>query len=93
MFDHKTNKHIKIQMLAGTKLDSIIETISKSLSDSNISDDEFKRILSEIERYRLMKDDIRHQNSKKNKVQMTDHEKEAIKKSLMENVLKHLNKK
>ena len=91
LFDHKKDKNIKIQMLASTKLDSIIGTISKSLSDGRISDDEFKRMLSEISRYRLMKDDIRRQMSKRYKI--TDMEKEVFKKSLMENVLKHLNKK
>ena len=80
-------------MLAGSKLDSIIEAISKSLSDNNISDDEFKRILTEIERYRLMKDDIRHQYTKKKNTQMTDQQKEMFKKEFMDNILKQLNKK
>ena len=61
LFDNKTNKHINIKILAKTKLDSIIGTISKALTDNTISDDEFKQVLVEIERYTLMKDDIRHQ--------------------------------
>ena len=77
-------------MLAASKLDSIIEVISKSLTDSNISDDEFKQILAEISRYRLMKDDIRHQFSKKKTPKLSE---EMFKKQFLENLLKQLNKK
>ena len=48
--------------------------VSKAIEDGDISDEEFKLILEEAEKYRLMKEDIRKKTSKK----LKDSEKEGL---------------
>ena len=55
----KAQKHDHICILADTKLNTISDHISKALRDGNISDEEFKLILDEYEKYQQMKADIR----------------------------------
>ena len=50
----KQKKHEEIRLLAQTKLESIQDIISKALTDGRVSDLEFERILSELERYRTL---------------------------------------
>lgn len=55
----KAEKHEKIKTLAEAKLNSISDLISKALIDNNISDEEFSLILSELEKFNLMREEIR----------------------------------
>src|SRR5688572_652748 len=55
----KAAKHEAIRVLASSKLDTIHSHVLKALEDNLISDDEYKLILEEIEKYRVMKDEIR----------------------------------
>ena len=61
----KAEKHEKIKTIASTKLDTISSHISKALSDSKITDDEFRLILEELEKYKVMKEEIRTKTKKK----------------------------
>ena len=55
----KAAKHEAIRVLASSKLNTIHSHVLKALEDNLISDDEYKLILEEIEKYRVMKDEIR----------------------------------
>ncbi len=55
----KVNKHDKIRMLAASKLNTITDHVSRALRDGTISDDEFRLILDEVDKYSTMKAEIR----------------------------------
>ena len=61
----KAEKHLKISMLAKAKLDTISTHISEALMDNKISDDEFKLIMEELNKYKAMKEEIRSNTKKK----------------------------
>ena len=73
----KQKKHDQIILLAQTKLESIQDMISKALTDGNISDLEFERILNELDRYRTLKQEVRNKAKKKSE-SITDEQREAI---------------
>ena len=73
----KQKKHDQIILLAQTKLESIQDIISKAVTDGNISDLEFERILSELDRYRTLKQEVRNKAKKKSE-SITDEQREAI---------------
>ena len=62
---NKTKKHIQIQMLAEAKLNTINDHISKALKDGYISDDEFTLIISELDKFYTMRDEIRNKITSK----------------------------
>ena len=55
----KAEKHNNIMVLADSKINTISSHISKALNDSEISDDEFKLILDELDKFNKMKKEIR----------------------------------
>ncbi len=55
----KAEKHEKIKMLAGAKLNTINDHIAKALKDEKISDEEYSLILSENAKFEQMKEEIR----------------------------------
>jgi hypothetical protein len=55
----KAAKHEAIRILASAKLNTLHSHISKTLEDCAISDDEYKFILDEVDKYRAMKEEIR----------------------------------
>ena len=61
----KAEKHLKIKTLATAKLDMIASHISKALMDDYISDEEFKLIMDEMNKYKAMKEEIRSNTKKK----------------------------
>ena len=61
----KAEKHLKISMLAKAKLDTIASHISEALMDNKISDDEFKLIIEELNKYKAMKEEIRNNTKKR----------------------------
>ena len=65
----KAEKHLKIKTLAMAKLDTIASHISKALMDDYISDEEFKLIMSEMDKYKAMKEEIRNNTKKKLKTE------------------------
>ena len=65
----KAEKHLKIKMLASAKLDKIVSHISKAMMDNYISDDEFKLIMEELNKYKAMKEEIRNNSKKKLKTE------------------------
>ena len=77
----KAEKHLKIKTLATAKLDTIASHISKALMDDYISDEEFKLIMEEINKYKTMKEKIRSNTKKKLK---TEEEESLIEKGRQE---------
>ena len=61
----KAEKHLKIKMLASAKLDTIASHISKAMMCNYISDEEFKLIMEELNKYKTMKEEIRSNSKKK----------------------------
>ena len=55
----KTKKHDQIRVLAESKLNSKADRISAALNDDKMSDEEFRLILSEIDKCDQMKAKIR----------------------------------
>ena len=65
----KSEKHLKIKMLASAKLDTIASHISKAMMDNHISDDEFKLIMDELNKYKALKEEIRNNTKKRLKTE------------------------
>ena len=65
----KAEKHLKMKTLASAKLNTIASHISKAMMDNYISDDEFKLILEELNKYKAMKEEIRNNTKKKLKAE------------------------
>ena len=65
----KAEKHVKIKTLAMAKLDTIASHISKAMMDDYISDEEFKLIMGEMDKYKAMKEGIRSNTKKKLKTE------------------------
>ena len=65
----KAEKHLKIKVAASAKLDTIASHISKAMVDNYISDDEFKLIMEELNKYKAMKEEIRSNTKKKLKTE------------------------
>ena len=55
----KAKKHYEIKTIADSKLNTIKDFISNALSDGQISDNEFKLVLDELEKYNKLKESIR----------------------------------
>ena len=55
-------------MLAKSKLNSIDTLISQTLIDMDISHEEFITILTEKDRYEMMKDNLRSENGESNEI-------------------------
>ena len=64
-FTSKAEKHEKIKTIASAKLDTITSHVSKALCDNKVSDEEFKLILEELEKYKVMKEEVRSKTKKK----------------------------
>ena len=58
-------KHEKIKTIASAKLDTIASHVSKALSDNKVTDEEFRLILEELEKYKVMKEEVRSKIKKK----------------------------
>ena len=60
----KARKHDQIRILAVSKLNSIVDRISAALTDDKISEEEFRLVLSEVDKYDQMKAEIRRGRQK-----------------------------
>ena len=58
----KAAKHEAVRVLAVSKLNTFHSHISKALEDYSITDNEYKLILEECEKYRSMKEELRHKH-------------------------------
>ena len=65
----KAEKHLKIKTLAMAKLDTIASHVSKAMMDDFISDEEFKLIMEEKEKYKALKEEVRSNTKKKLKTE------------------------
>ena len=77
----KAKKHLKIRILAASKLDTIATHVSKALMDDFISNEEFNLILEEMNKYKALKEEIRNNTKKKLK---TEEEESLIEKGRQE---------
>ena len=77
----KAEKHLKIKTLAMAKLDMIASHVSKAMMDDFISDEEFKLIMDEMNKYKALKEEIRNNTKKKLK---TEEEESLIEKGRQE---------
>ena len=77
----KAEKHLKIRTLAAAKLDTIASHVSKALMDDFISDEEFKLIMDEMNKYKTLKEEVRNNTKKKLK---TEEEESLIEKGRQE---------
>ena len=62
---NKKKKHNKIVTLARSALNSIESKISESLTNSEISHDDFMTIINEEKKYQQLKESIRMMNSQR----------------------------
>ena len=65
----KAEKHLKINTLAMAKLDTIASRVSKAMMDDFISDEEFKLIMDEMNKYKALKEEVRSNTKKKLKTE------------------------
>ena len=65
----KAEKHLKIKTLATAKLNTISTHVSKAMMDDFISDEEFKLIMEEMEKYKALKEEVRSNTKKKLKTE------------------------
>ena len=77
----KAEKHLKIKTLAMAKLDTIASHVSKAMMDDFISDEEFKLIMDEMNKYKTLKEEVRTNTKKKLK---TEEEESLIEKGRQE---------
>ena len=87
----KEKKHNEIRVLADSKLNTISEYVSAALSDGTITKHEFQLILSEVEKYHAMKDDIRTKTQKeildeKTKISLIQQGKNQAREDLTKNL-------
>ena len=68
----KAEKHLKIKMLASAKLDTIKTRVSKALVDDHICNHEFNLIMEELNKYKVMKEEIR--SNSRNKIKKEEEE-------------------
>ena len=61
----EAEKHQKIKTIASAKLHTIALHVSKALSDNKVTDEEFQLILEELEKYKVMKEEVRSKTKKK----------------------------
>ena len=54
----KSQKHYEIKTIAQSKLNTINKIISKALTDGQISENEFKLVLDELDKYNHLKENI-----------------------------------
>ena len=55
----KAKKHSELVVLAESKLNTIADHVSTALTDGQISDDEFRMVIDEVNKYTQMKAEIR----------------------------------
>ena len=59
----KAAKHVAVRVLASSKVNTVHSHISKALEDCEVSDDEYKLVLDEVEKYRVMKEELRRKHA------------------------------
>ena len=68
----KAEKHEKIKTIASAKLDTIASHVSKASSNNKVTDDEFRLILEELEKYKVMKEEVMSKTKKQIATEMEE---------------------
>ena len=84
---HKVSKHEQTVSLAKAKVNTIHDLVSKSLKDNTISDQEFSLILSEVDKFEKLKQEIRQKNRKDTEKNLN---MSQIRREVREEILKEL---
>jgi len=74
----KAEKHKAFCVLASATLNTVHSHISKTLEDCNVSDDKYKLVLEEIEKYCTMKEGIRRKHLSEAGSMIDDETKNAL---------------
>ena len=74
----KVKKHCEIRVLATSKLNTISDHVSRALMNGVISDDEFKLIIEELQKYDQLKAEIRAGSRKKQATTLDEETKNAL---------------
>ena len=74
----KVKKHCEIRVLATSNLNKISDHVSRALMDGVVSDDEFKLIVEELQRYDQLKAEIRAGSRKKQAAPLDEETKSAL---------------
>ena len=74
----KVKKHCEIRVLAASKLNTISDHVSRALMDGVISDEEFKLIVGELQKYDQIKAEIRAGSRKKQAAALDEETKNAL---------------
>ena len=74
----KVEKHKAFCVLASATLNTVHSHISKTLEDCNVSDDKYKLVLEEIEKYCTMKEGIRRKHLSEAGSMIDDETKNAL---------------
>ena len=83
----KARKHDQIRVLAVSKLNSIADRISAALTDDKISEEEFRLILSVVDKYGQLKAEIRRGRQKEGG-DLSENEKNNKKKKQLMNLMR-----
>ena len=81
----KAQKHYEIKTIADSKLNSIKGLISKALTDGQISENEFKLVLDELDKYNHLKENIHSKQtglSESERKKLIDQAKSEMKKKI-----------
>ena len=78
----KLNKHLQTVSVCNAKLNTIKDLISKALQDNDISPEEFRLIMSEVEKYKKLKNSFRVFKNQVNMKNLKRQVRSAIMKSL-----------
>ena len=92
-FENKISKHDKTVQLAKSKLSSIVELISKALSDGRVSHEEFTLINAELVRFRQLKNEIRKAPQEAQPTLETANVEERVRKEILNSLAKKLESK
>lgn len=84
----KAKKHDEVRILAQSKLNTISDYVSKSLIDGKIDETEFNLIVTEVEKYRSLKEAIRSKTKKAGKID--EQEKKQLIQQGKEEILKKI---
>ena len=93
-FESKISKHDRTVQLAKSKLSSIVELISKALSDGRVSHEEFTLINAELVRFRQLKNEIRRKAPQEAQPTLeTANVEERVRKEILNSLTKKLESK
>ena len=87
----RAEKHLKIKTLASSKLDTIASHVSKALVDDFVSDEEFRLIMEELNKYKAMKENTKKKLKEEEKESLIERGRQEARESFRKLVEKNRN--